>query len=159
MSSMRTVGDAPSVSGVSNLNRPLSAPASPDGRGKLNRRQLPPDPSAEPVSATTMEYVSPPSIDARTRSAFCGNVLVRRARYLSSPLFSRLRLITAVSACPATLPFDSRLFRPEPLDSVRSEEHTSELQSRGHLVWRLLLEKKNKYLPLRRSFNYTFVFR
>src|SRR5437660_5737250 len=26
---------------------------------------------------------------------------------------------------------------------VRSEEHTSELQSRGHLVCRLLLEKKN----------------
>src|SRR5437870_9937431 len=28
--------------------------------------------------------------------------------------------------------------------SGRSEEHTSELQSRGHLVCRLLLEKKNK---------------
>src|SRR5690625_6135078 len=27
----------------------------------------------------------------------------------------------------------------------RSEEHTSELQSRGHLVCRLLLEKKNKH--------------
>src|SRR5690625_6879547 len=27
--------------------------------------------------------------------------------------------------------------------SERSEEHTSELQSRGHLVCRLLLEKKN----------------
>src|SRR5437660_3846524 len=27
--------------------------------------------------------------------------------------------------------------------SDRSEEHTSELQSRGHLVCRLLLEKKN----------------
>src|SRR5690625_5670238 len=27
----------------------------------------------------------------------------------------------------------------------RSEEHTSELQSRGHLVCRLLLEKKNTY--------------
>src|SRR5690625_5811788 len=27
----------------------------------------------------------------------------------------------------------------------RSEEHTSELQSRGHLVCRLLLEKKNIY--------------
>src|SRR5690625_7012091 len=26
---------------------------------------------------------------------------------------------------------------------LRSEEHTSELQSRGHLVCRLLLEKKN----------------
>src|SRR5690625_7001089 len=28
--------------------------------------------------------------------------------------------------------------------SQRSEEHTSELQSRGHLVCRLLLEKKQK---------------
>src|SRR2546422_1797545 len=30
------------------------------------------------------------------------------------------------------------------LDDVRSEEHTSELQSRLHLVCRLLLEKKKK---------------
>src|SRR5437660_9789788 len=29
-----------------------------------------------------------------------------------------------------------------PTSSARSEEHTSELQSRGHLVCRLLLEKK-----------------
>src|SRR5207253_9152142 len=29
------------------------------------------------------------------------------------------------------------------LQGFRSEEHTSELQSRGHLVCRLLLEKKN----------------
>src|SRR5690625_6815774 len=29
---------------------------------------------------------------------------------------------------------------------LRSEEHTSELQSRGHLVCRLLLEKKNRRL-------------
>src|SRR5690625_7088429 len=29
---------------------------------------------------------------------------------------------------------------------VRSEEHTSELQSRGHLVCRLLLEKKKKQI-------------
>src|SRR5690625_5673609 len=28
--------------------------------------------------------------------------------------------------------------------SIRSEEHTSELQSRGHLVCRLLLEKKKQ---------------
>src|SRR2546429_6504566 len=33
-------------------------------------------------------------------------------------------------------------FRLQPL-SLRSEEHTSELQSRLHLVCRLLLEKKN----------------
>src|SRR3712207_7811737 len=31
-------------------------------------------------------------------------------------------------------------------DQVRSEEHTSELQSRQYLVCRLLLEKKNEYL-------------
>src|SRR5437870_10183660 len=33
--------------------------------------------------------------------------------------------------------------------SQRSEEHTSELQSRGHLVCRLLLEKKNRCGTLR----------
>src|SRR3712207_7656789 len=31
---------------------------------------------------------------------------------------------------------------PQPLAAVRSEEHTSELQSRQYLVCRLLLEKK-----------------
>src|SRR3712207_7314098 len=31
-----------------------------------------------------------------------------------------------------------------PIDTLRSEEHTSELQSRQYLVCRLLLEKKNK---------------
>src|SRR6266508_6876590 len=36
-----------------------------------------------------------------------------------------------------------------PARCCRSEEHTSELQSRGHLVCRLLLEKKKKtHLPL-----------
>src|SRR2546429_2264903 len=53
---------------------------------------------------------------------------------------------------------EGRLFEPAlpeagPPD-LRSEEHTSELQSRLHLVCRLLLEKKKKYAtrpPLRRS--------
>src|SRR3712207_7941068 len=31
---------------------------------------------------------------------------------------------------------------------IRSEEHTSELQSRQYLVCRLLLEQKNKFSPL-----------
>src|SRR5690625_1974924 len=34
---------------------------------------------------------------------------------------------------------------PVGLRWVRSEEHTSELQSRGHIVCRLLLEKKKRY--------------
>src|SRR5690606_39351355 len=47
----------------------------------------------------------------------------------------------------------AQLRRPEPEEAqaesarVRSEEHTSELQSRENLVCRLLLEKKNKKRP------------
>src|SRR2546422_6790930 len=37
-----------------------------------------------------------------------------------------------------------RIQETRPLSKTRSEEHTSELQSRLHLVCRLLLEKKNK---------------
>src|SRR3989442_3800971 len=42
-----------------------------------------------------------------------------------------------------------------PQEEIRSEEHTSELQSRPHLVCRLLLEKKkhNKYYYLLRAFS------
>src|SRR5437870_9168953 len=39
-----------------------------------------------------------------------------------------------------------------PADISRSEEHTSELQSRGHLVCRLLLEKKNAAIYPRRRY-------
>src|SRR5207253_6951967 len=41
-------------------------------------------------------------------------------------------------------PTKSRIRFSQTGKSVRSEEHTSELQSRGHLVCRLLLEKKKK---------------
>src|SRR5439155_23666904 len=44
----------------------------------------------------------------------------------------------------------SRSHPRAPITPYRSEEHTSELQSRGHLVCRLLLEKKKPkppYLP------------
>src|SRR5690625_4542855 len=40
-----------------------------------------------------------------------------------------------------------------PVAAVRSEEHTSELQSRGHLVCRLLLEKKNNLKNRRSAFH------
>src|SRR5207253_3436012 len=39
---------------------------------------------------------------------------------------------------------EGRSWREKVRPARRSEEHTSELQSRGHLVCRLLLEKKNK---------------
>src|SRR2546422_11359916 len=52
------------------------------------------------------------------------------------------------NTCPCIAPSTSRLVAPacnrSGVSSARSEEHTSELQSRLHLVCRLLLEKKKK---------------
>src|SRR5437660_9219019 len=57
----------------------------------------------------------------------------------------RLRAVgVAANASPAsTTRTASTTSRQLANRSSRSEEHTSELQSRGHLVCRLLLEKKN----------------
>src|SRR5439155_18775362 len=49
---------------------------------------------------------------------------------------------TPVTAMARTLPIRLK-GRFANTSQLRSEEHTSELQSRGHLVCRLLLEKKN----------------
>src|SRR2546428_9453503 len=37
---------------------------------------------------------------------------------------------------------------PDVVESLRSEEHTSELQSRSDIVWRLLLAKKKRRVPV-----------
>src|SRR5690625_6903447 len=47
------------------------------------------------------------------------------------------------TSCPESSPCPGA-----PTDGRRSEEHTSELQSRGHLVCRLLLEKKKTLTQL-----------
>src|SRR5205823_13402431 len=65
-----------------------------------------------------------------------GAVLSRRPWHL--PGSTRPKPPTTATPCtrlPKGLPYNSRL---------RSEEHTSELQSLAYLVCRLLLEKKNK---------------
>src|SRR2546422_8160039 len=49
---------------------------------------------------------------------------------------------TAIALAPPLLQTGTRAFRAASMS--RSEEHTSELQSRLHLVCRLLLEKKKK---------------
>src|SRR2546429_9771912 len=78
-----------------------------------------------------------------------------------STLFPYTTLFRSVPACDGVewswlleRP-DARRFSP---GDARSEEHTSELQSRLHLVCRLLLEKKKKKqwlrLPSRRSYAY-----
>src|SRR6266702_1527685 len=63
------------------------------------------------------------------------------------PQRSTLFPYTTLFRSPATTfarPARPRL-RSSPSRSRRSEEHTSELQSRGHLVCRLLLEKKKQF--------------
>src|SRR3712207_7414614 len=47
----------------------------------------------------------------------------------------------------------SRSITTAGVPNSRSEEHTSELQSRQYLVCRLLLEKKNQFLLLLNSFS------
>src|SRR5207253_9957802 len=47
-------------------------------------------------------------------------------------------------SCASCRPAPRRLDFGPLVEENRSEEHTSELQSRGHLVCRLLLEKKKK---------------
>src|SRR2546422_1872605 len=56
---------------------------------------------------------------------------------------SSVRSVHAVVHCPPGYPSSAwRQNAPTPGHCQRSEEHTSELQSRLHLVCRLLLEKK-----------------
>src|SRR2546422_7805792 len=90
-----------------------------------------------------------------------------------STLFPYTTLFRSVQAVPVRLragqrlrddraqarrpPHQLRRSRKEPAapqaDVSRSEEHTSELQSRLHLVCRLLLEKKKKILNKNRQMN------
>src|SRR5689334_24518935 len=53
---------------------------------------------------------------------------------------------TATAKCQSTISAEDcwRELRPMILKHLRSEEHTSELQSQFHLVCRLLLEKKKQ---------------
>src|SRR5690554_7782783 len=65
-----------------------------------------------------------------------------------SALMKREKLLSATWKWVALMPMVTRS-SPRPgrrlkVRSARSEEHTSELQSRPHLVCRLLLEKKNR---------------
>src|SRR5690554_974849 len=81
------------------------------------------------------------------------------AKLIAVPEFCTSRLPMSVSAAKAVLPTDNLvvdLFKGLAAKyqcwiggsmlvyEARSEEHTSELQSRPHLVCRLLLEKKKK---------------
>src|SRR2546422_6892925 len=55
-----------------------------------------------------------------------------------------LHNVRVVGGCCGTTPDHIRQIKTAVRSLARSEEHTSELQSRLHLVCRLLLEKKKK---------------
>src|SRR5690625_6562003 len=61
---------------------------------------------------------------------------------LRLPCCSRVRSRLTAKAIPRTMSPRASAIAICPRRVSRSEEHTSELQSRGHLVCRLLLEKK-----------------
>src|SRR6266436_8298637 len=85
---------------------------------------------------------------ARSRTAFArGFALSRARRYSTGSLFavdasSSMKLSTTNTLCVGPTPRQNAVRIPGGSCRTRSEEHTSELQSRLHLVCRLLLEKK-----------------
>src|SRR5690554_7683773 len=79
-----------------------------------------------------------PQLLPATRTSISPPILVAAVTTLRVTGF-RLAL-----SCSAITKIDITRSPYSTLASFRSEEHTSELQSRPHLVCRLLLEKKNK---------------
>src|SRR2546422_3113131 len=96
------------------------------------------------------------SREKSTGGADGGRPGARACRPQTATHSSRLRMTTCAGSCiPLTNPFakvekgtacpTEAITRPDErigIRAMRSEEHTSELQSRLHLVCRLLLEKK-----------------
>src|SRR5690625_5670440 len=99
-----------------------------------------------PVSVYKSCYLS-----GSTRMRVIGPVMELSASILmiaSTNCFSTARFVNKISgtiSCSSLASFWIRasMLIPDSL-RIRSEEHTSELQSRGHLVCRLLLEKKKQ---------------
>src|SRR5690625_1371342 len=72
------------------------------------------------------------------RCGFQASALCVESRSVLSLWFPRISSIRGNYVCFIAVVSRDRLYAWNL--SLRSEEHTSELQSRGHLVWRLLLE-------------------
>src|SRR6266508_5386019 len=82
-----------------------------------------------------------------TEDPTIGNAMSNAACDLAEALGAKAMLVPTFTGRTASAVARLRPRRPI---VARSEEHTSELQSRGHLVCRLLLEKKKTPLNFRR---------
>src|SRR3712207_7627014 len=85
-------------------------------------------------------------------------------RSLSGGMIRRLGIAQAILGDPKVIIFDEPTAGLDPeerlrfknlLSHIRSEEHTSELQSRQYLVCRLLLEKKKNIHNIARCTQFT----
>src|SRR5207253_11216316 len=102
--------------------------------------RIPPHPSSTPFPYTTLFRSQPRSLPSATGA---------RSKKIRRPCPARLKARTPLakaaagrSAIHGARNTSNRPWARIAPHSGRSEEHTSELQSRGHLVCRLLLEKK-----------------
>src|SRR5205809_5223163 len=100
------------------------------------------DPATTAIYTLSLHDALPRSHPAGCRTA--------PSRSVAPPLAARH------TARPATQHSGAR--RPESAPGRRSEEHTSELQSRLHLVCRLLLEKKQTFLNHRKDVHRVLLF-
>src|SRR5690625_2357157 len=103
--------------------------------------------SLQEVKEEVKETEGDPMMKARRRSQ--GRALARRE--MMQAVTTADVVVTNPTAIAVALKYDQRiadtpivvaLGQRKVAQRIRSEEHTSELQSRGHLVCRLLLEKK-----------------
>src|SRR5690625_1588761 len=126
----------PSTVGSASAWKPRIAPEAVSARIRLWQVD-----SATPTRAARALFgIRPLQLgkDRQIHLVQCRGYLLRHARTLLRAEESSRSSSFCVASC---------LLRPRhDLLCARSEEHTSELQSRGHLVCRLLLEKKKPYV-------------
>src|SRR5215813_14428562 len=108
------------------------------GYGPTPWRSAAPAPSANSLRATSSSERT--SGSRRSRECLPGRCVCARQ---AARCCARVRVPARPACRRANRPPLCRIRRALP-PSRRSEEHTSELQSRPHLVCRLLLEKKKK---------------
>src|SRR5690625_5786930 len=97
---------------------------------------------ADALGIAGNEHIDTPNLDQLART---GNHFTRA--YSSTPTCVPARVAMFTGQSPTRhgrYGYREGISFPDAHPVTRSEEHTSELQSRGHLVCRLLLEKKNQ---------------
>src|SRR5690606_14526475 len=113
----------------------------------LGRAPLPPDPTSEPTKGLPVSSSMPPKDSMRgwplEQAGMLGTAWARAPSSASHVRRHVMeRAFTAAGKPALTTLFSGRSTSMQRYVPERSEEHTSELQSRENLVCRLLLEKK-----------------